>query len=163
MIDEEGAMPDQELQPDERRARDAIARRDGGTHDCDASCPVSHVMNGPPLFCDPEVTLRYVAEVMEAKALSALVLLRPDGPSAIVTDRDVLEAIASGCDPDTTWAGDVASTDLVSLSPSDSLAEAVEKMVRHRFHHLPVRDGSQIVAMVSAGDLLRSLCHLEAA
>lgn len=156
-------MPDQQVRADDRHGHDALEAAEATEHGCDASCPVSHVMNGPPLFCDPEVTLRYVAEVMEAKGLSALVLLRPDGPSAIVTDRDVLEAIASGCDPDATWAGDVASTDLVALSPSSTLGEAVEEMVRHHFHHLPVREGSQVIAMVSAGDLLRSLCHLEAA
>ncbi len=116
--------------------------------------PVGELMTTPPVFADPEQTVRTIAQAMASEGVGSLILIRPDGPSAIVTERDLVQAVADGIDPDTTWAVEVASDGLVSVSPEDSVAEAVEEMVNLGIRHLPVKVGGTVIGLVSAGDLL---------
>ncbi len=116
---------------------DAI-RSTGKDHSCDLSCPVEHVMRGAPVV-DPETTLRSTAQAMVADRAGAAIVRGPDGPTNIVTEGDVVRALADGADPDIIWAADVASTRLVSVSPGATLADAVRRMSEEGIHHVPVK------------------------
>lgn len=117
--------------------------------------PVHRLMTRPVVFADTEMTLRTLAATMAEESVGAVVLLGPDGPSTIVTERDIVEALADGADPDDTWAAEVASLDLVTADPDDTVAEVVRMMVTHDIRHVPVRAYGSVVGMVSARDVLR--------
>jgi len=125
-----------------------------GLHLCGLGCPVTHAMASPPVFGDPEMTLRAVAQTMTDEGIGALVLIRDDGPSAIVTERDVVAGLALGADPDSEWAVDAGSAELLTLDPTDTVADAIRVMVSENVRHLPVRRSGEIIGMVSARDLL---------
>lgn len=79
----------------------------------------------------------------------------------VVTDHDItLRVVAEGRDPRTTRVEDVASRDLITIDPDESLDEALALMAHHDVRRLPVieEDGT-LVGIVSHADVLR---HVEA-
>jgi signal-transduction protein with cAMP-binding, CBS, and nucleotidyltransferase domain len=125
-----------------------------GKHVCDLLCPVRHLMRGVPPFVDPEDTLRSAAQGMAGQKAGAVIVLGPDGPTSIVTERDIVRALADHADPDTVWAADVASSDLAAIDPETTLAEAVELMAKRQIRHVPVKSNGEVMGMIEAEDIL---------
>jgi CBS domain-containing protein len=72
----------------------------------------------------------------------------------IVTDRDiVVRAIANGNYPATVTLGEICSRDLTTLSPTDSVEDAVSLMRQKAIRRLPVVEHGRPVGIVSLGDL----------
>jgi CBS domain-containing protein len=72
----------------------------------------------------------------------------------MLTDRDiVVRAVAQGTDPNQIRVGDVATTDIQTLSPDADLGEAVAIMRQAAVRRVPVVDGDRPVGIVSIGDL----------
>lgn len=101
-------------------------------------------------------SLREVADLMMSATCSAVVVSGRDGQLHVVTERDIVRAIASGADPDSEWAVDVMSTDLRSLPPDATVRDAAQLMQDAVIRHVVVRDpGSpDEFSMVSIRDLL---------
>ena len=76
-----------------------------------------------------------------------------DQVHGIVSERDVVVAIAAGKDLDSTTAADIDSRRLVTCTPDTSLQEAAVLMMEHYVRHLLVND-HRAVGIVSARDLL---------
>jgi len=73
---------------------------------------------------------------------------------AVLTDRDiVIRAVAEGLDASTTQVGQVASSDPVTVSPDQSLDDAVEIMTHYQVRRLPVVDEGQLVGVLSQADI----------
>jgi CBS domain-containing protein len=108
------------------------------------------------LTVGPGHTLRAAARLMGERRVGAAVVLDPDGAGpGILTERDVLIAVGKGQDVDTELVGDHLTSDIVFAAPEWSLEEAAGAMVRGRFRHLIVTDGSEIVGMLSVRDVVR--------
>lgn len=72
----------------------------------------------------------------------------------IVTDRDIaVRVVADGKDPEKVKLGDICSRELVTLSPDDSVSDAVKLMSKKAIRRVPVVDGGRPVGIVSIGDL----------
>ena len=72
----------------------------------------------------------------------------------MVTDRDiVVRTVAERQDPTTTTLADICSHSLLTVTPTDSVEEAVRLMRTHAIRRVPVVDGGQAVGLVSLGDL----------
>ena len=72
----------------------------------------------------------------------------------VVTDRDiVVRVLAEGRDPNTTTVRDISSQELATLSPDDSVDQAVQLMRDRAVRRLPVLEGGRPVGIVSIGDL----------
>jgi CBS domain-containing protein len=113
-------------------------------------------MSNMVLTVGPGHTLRAAAKSMSARRVGAAVVLDPDAAgTGILTERDVLDAIGAGQDPDTELVGDHLTSDVVFASPDWSLEEAAAAMVRGSFRHLIVADGSSIVGILSVRDVVR--------
>jgi CBS domain-containing protein len=113
-------------------------------------------MSSMVLTVGPGHTLRAAAKAMSARRVGAAVVLDPDaaGPG-ILTERDVLDAIGKGQDPDTELVGDHLTTDVVFASPDWSLEEAAVAMVRGAFRHLIVCEAAEIRGILSVRDVVR--------
>lgn len=123
--------------------------------DPDLLVPVRYVMTSPVIFADAEASLRDISGAMAEGCVGAVVLLGRDGPSMIVTERDVVEALADGADPDDVWGAEVAAVDLVAADPEDRLIDVARVMAEHNVRHVPVRANGSVVGMVSSRDVLR--------
>src|SRR3954453_20700611 len=100
---------------------------------------VSDGMSSVVLTIGPGHSLRDAARAMTERKLGAAVVMDPDtaGPG-IITERDLLEALGAGQDPDTERVAGHLTSDLVYASPDWSLEEAAGAMVRGAFRHLVV-------------------------
>ena len=108
------------------------------------------------LTIGPGHTLRAASRLMAERKVGAAVVIDPDEPGpGILTERDVLESIAQGQDPDVERASDHLTGDIVLASPSWSLEEAAVAMVKGGFRHLVVVDGGDIAGVVSMRDIVR--------
>ena len=101
-------------------------------------------MSSVVLTVNPGHTLREAACLMAERRVGAAVVMDPEQPGpGIVTERDVLRAIAAGKDPGSVRVEDHLSSDLTFAAPDWSLERAAEAMVRGGFRHLIVVDGSE--------------------
>jgi CBS domain-containing protein len=108
------------------------------------------------LVVGPGHTLRDAARLMAERRVGAAVVLDPDtqGPG-IITERDLVDGIGSGQDPDAELVRDHMSSDIVYAAPDWSLEEAAVTMVQRGFRHLVVVDGGELVGVLSMRDVVR--------
>src|SRR4051812_2430586 len=105
----------------------------------------------------PTHTLRQVAQSMATRKVGAAVVHDPDadGPG-ILTERDMLEAVAAGQDPDTEPASSHLTRDAVVAAPDWPLLQAAQTMLAGGFRHLVVCEGDEVVGVLSVRDVLRA-------
>lgn len=121
------------------------------------SLQVKDAMSGLVVTVGPTHTLRQAAAAMSARRVGAAVILDGDGTGpGILTERDVLDAIAAGHDPDTETVEGHATPDAVLVSPDWSLDSAGRTMVQGGFRHLVVVEGADVVGVLSVRDVLRA-------
>lgn len=117
---------------------------------------VRDAMSTVVLTVGPAHTLRQAARLMSARRVGAAVVLDPDTCGlGILTERDILNAIGAGLDPDRELAAAHTTTDVVFAAPKWTLEEAAAAMVRGGFRHLVVLDDRNPVGMVSVRDIVR--------
>lgn len=115
---------------------------------------VAEIMSGDVLAVTAETTLAEAAARMHERRVGALVVLdEHDRLVGIVTERDVLRAVATRA-----VEGPVSDTMTASpetIEPDEPVSQAATLMIHGGFRHLPVVDGGTVVGMVSIRDLVR--------
>jgi CBS domain-containing protein len=118
-----------------------------------------HVRDGMSklvLTVGPHHTLREAARLMAKRQVGAAVVIDPETPGpGILTERDVLEAIGSGQDPDAERVADHLTADIVFAAPDWSLEEAAVAMVQGGFRHLVVTEHGDVSGLLSMRDIVR--------
>jgi CBS domain-containing protein len=118
-------------------------------------------MNRIVVTVGPGHTLREAARRMTKSEVGAAVVLDPEGEGpGILTERDLLNACGRGQDLDREHVGDHMTQRLTYASAEWPLEHAAEQMVRGRFRHVVVLDGSEVVGILSMRDIVR--CWTEA-
>ncbi|MGW4761671.1 CBS domain-containing protein [Streptomyces pseudogriseolus] len=116
---------------------------------------VRDAMSTVVLTIGPAHTLRQAAALMSARRVGAAVVLDPDGTGiGILTERDVLNSVGLGQDPDAERAHAHTTTDVVFADPSWTLEEAAA-MAHGGFRHLIVLDRGGPAGIVSVRDIIR--------
>lgn len=116
---------------------------------------IKDVMTPNPQTLSVSATVREAAEAMRANDIGTVIATNDQGRIAgILTDRDIaVRVVAEGRDPRATRIDDIASHDLVALSPDDPIDRAVEAMRERALRRLPVVQDGKVVGIVSLGDL----------
>ena len=113
-------------------------------------------MSSVVLTINPGRSLREAAHAMADRGVGAAVVIDPEQPGpGIVTERDILNSIGQGQDPDRERVSEHLSSDLTFASPDWSLERAAEAMVRGGFRHLVVVDGGETAGVISVRDIVR--------
>jgi CBS domain-containing protein len=108
------------------------------------------------LTIGPAHTLREAARLMSSRKVGAAVVIDPEhGGVGILTERDVLDSIAAGQDPDRETVEHHRTPDSVVASPGWTLEQAAEAMVRGGFRHLIVVEGQDVAGLLSMRDIVR--------
>ena len=120
---------------------------------------IQDVMSTDVLTVAPQSTLREAARRMSERNVGAALLVDPAIGSypGIFSERDLLNAIAVGHDPDVQRVAESATSDIVTLPADESLEQAAEKMVKGGFRHLLVVTNGDAVGIVSMRDLISAL------
>jgi CBS domain-containing protein len=117
---------------------------------------VRDVMTENPTSCDPAATVVDAAKVMASEDVGSVPVVKDGRLAGVVTDRDiVVRVLAEGRDPTSTTVGEVASSDLETVSPDDDLNTALRKMASSKVRRLPVVDGDELVGIVAQADVAR--------
>jgi CBS domain-containing protein len=115
---------------------------------------VGDVMSGNLLTTDSTTPLQQAAERMCDRGIGAILVLAGDSVAGILTERDVLRAVAQGGVEGTKVAAWM-TRDPETVTVDDSTTRAAELMIRGGFRHVPVLDGNRPVGIVSIRDLMR--------
>ena len=104
----------------------------------------------------PAHTLREASRMMSAQHVGAAVVTDSDQAGiGILTERDILDSIGSGQDPDAELVADHRTEAVVFAAPDWTLEQAADAMVRGSFRHLVVLDGSGVAGLLSMRDIVR--------
>ena len=106
------------------------------------------------LTVSADATLGEAAGKMAERAVGAVVVLHGERIAAILTERDVMRAVAAGEDgsaPVSEWMTRHPDT----IEPTDTTDHAASLMIHGGFRHLPVLDEGKVVGIVSIRDLMR--------
>lgn len=125
---------------------------------------VRSLMKRSAVVVYPESTLREVAQVLSEELIGAVVVrgTRPPGApgshaEGVVSERDLVQALADGLSPDQTRAQDVMTMDLAYAAPEESLLSVGRRMLDNEVRHLPVTEDGVVTGVVSERDVLRAL------
>jgi len=106
--------------------------------------------------CEPDATVVDVAKVMAKEDVGPIPVVEGGRLVGLVTDRDlVVRVLAEGKDPKTTKVGEIASRDLVTVSPDEDLDQALKLLAQHQVRRLPVVEGDRVVGIVAQADVAR--------
>lgn len=100
------------------------------------------------------LTLAEVARRMAERDVGAALVLDGDRLAGILTERDVLRAVARGIRDDSVVA-DCMTAEPETIEPDESTTHAATLMIHGGFRHLPVVEGDRVVGMLSIRDLMR--------
>jgi CBS domain-containing protein len=108
------------------------------------------------LSIGPAHTLREAARLMSAQRVGAAVVVDSDQAGiGILTERDILDSVGAGQDPDTEMVADHRTSDVVFASPDWTLEQAASAMAAGNFRHLIVVDDHDVAGLLSMRDIVR--------
>jgi CBS domain-containing protein len=115
---------------------------------------IRDVMTAAPTALPEDATVADAARRMRDEDIGDVLVVREEKLTAVVTDRDIaVRAVAEDRPPAETRLRDIASKDLATVSPDDTIADAVRIMRERALRRIPVVEGSRPVGIVSIGDL----------
>ncbi|MBY5161968.1 CBS domain-containing protein [Salsipaludibacter albus] len=120
---------------------------------------VADLVHGTLRVVHPSLPLRRAAELLAADGIGLLVVENAAGDLAgVVSERDLVAAIARGGEPDEERVGDLMTDDVVCVDLDDDLATTIDRMVAAEVRHLvALDDDGAVVGVVSARDVLGAM------
>jgi CBS domain-containing protein len=98
-------------------------------------------------------SLRAAAERMWRQQTGSLIITEGGELTGIITERDVLRAVALGADPDKTSVDDAMTAEVYTVPPDMQLQDAAREMATRWIRHLPIVDDGQLLGVVSMRDV----------
>jgi len=105
---------------------------------------------------DPAATLAAVTTLLSERRIGAVVVMQDRKVFGIVSERDVIKAIARiGAAALATPVREAMTSRIVTCGLNDSIDELMDSMTAGRFRHLPVIEDGDLVGLVSIGDVVK--------
>jgi CBS domain-containing protein len=119
---------------------------------------VRDVPPGRLLSADPDTSLAEVAKRMRVDDADSVAIMSAGRLVGIVTERDLVRAIADAVDPKQTRVSVIMSADPATVTPDEDVDVVAVKMMRLGIRHLPVVDADGTpIGLISARDLVAVL------
>lgn len=115
---------------------------------------VQRIFHKPAVSIEAWESLHEAASRMRDCGFSCLPVVSGEDLVGIITERDVVEAVATGSDLEQATVFDYMTEDPETVSPADDCMVAATRMLAVGCRHLPVMEQSRLVGVVSARDLL---------
>jgi CBS domain-containing protein len=108
----------------------------------------------------PAHTLAQAAKLMSAKRVGSAIVLTDESPG-ILSERDVLRAVAEGADPMVATVADYMTWNAIVATSEWDVMEAARTMQAHGFRHLLVIDRASAnqIGILSIRDLMAGILH----
>jgi CBS domain-containing protein len=101
----------------------------------------------------PADNLRAAAELMWRQQTGSLIIMDNGRMAGIITERDVLRAVALGADPDRSTVDEAMTTSVYTVPPDMPLHVAAREMAARWIRHLPVVEDGRLLGVVSMRDV----------
>ncbi len=106
----------------------------------------------------PDATVYEALEMMADKDVGALLVMEGDRLVGIFSERDYARrCILRNRRSKETRVRELMTQDVITITPSTTIDEAMEVMTRHRIRHLPVVEDGKVVGVVSIGDIVKTV------
>lgn len=115
---------------------------------------VADIMTNASVTESPSDSLRSAAEKMWRQQTGSLLVMDGADLVGIITERDVMKAVAQDRDVTTTPVSEVMTRDVLTIGPDTSAHEAARHMAARWIRHLPVIEDGKVVGVVSQRDLV---------
>jgi predicted transcriptional regulator len=119
--------------------------------------PVMRLLHRQPVHVLLDTTLRACARVMAEESIGAVIVRGPHLPAGVLSERDVVNALAEGAHPDRDRARDFMTADVDEVPENTQIAEAGRRMLRNEIRHLVVTREGATVGVISSRDVLAVL------
>lgn len=100
-------------------------------------------------------------ELMAEKNIGALPVIDPDNGGkllGIFSERDYArKVILRGKSSHATTVGELMSSPVTAVSPSDKIETCMQLMTERHIRHLPVLDSGRLIGLISIGDVLKAI------
>jgi CBS domain-containing protein len=118
---------------------------------------IRDLMTDNPRTIDAEKPVAYAAKMMRDEDVGLAPIVQGDRLVGTLTDRDIaIRVVAEGRDPESTTVREVASTDVVTIDPEQSLDEALRLIAQHQVRRLPVvEEDGRLVGVLAQADVAR--------
>jgi CBS domain-containing protein len=115
---------------------------------------VRELMAEPVVTVTADATLTEAARMMRDADIGDVIVVKKTKPVGVLTDRDiVVRGIAENRTPGTVTAGEICTTDVVSVAPDAEISQAIALMRRAAVRRLPVTEMGELVGVLSLGEL----------
>ncbi len=118
---------------------------------------VGSIMATPVVTVDVGSTLRSASEVLRREDVGTLVVFEGARVAGILSERDIVRALAQGADPDEATAGELMTQWPRYMTVGEPIENACRAMLAAGIRHLPVFDEGQLIGIVSIRDLTEVL------
>ena len=117
---------------------------------------IRDVMTSEVRACEPSTTVVEAAKAMAKEDIGPVPVVEDGRLIGILTDRDiVVRVVAEGRDPASTKIEEVATRDLVTVSPDDDVNTALSRMAESQVRRIPIVEGDRLVGIVAQADIAR--------
>lgn len=120
---------------------------------------VEDIMKKDLVTVDHAKSIKDAALLMNSKDVGCVIVTKENIPVGILTERDFVKRIAAEEKELSEPIGQVMSSPLISVKLDDTVWDAAEVMKTKNVHKIPVRDGNDIVGIVTATDLVK-ICSM---
>jgi len=104
----------------------------------------------------PQATVYEALELMAAKNVGSLVVVEDGDVMGVFTERDYArKGILQGRSSKTTSVAELMTTDVLYVSPDDTIENCMALMTDKRLRHLPVMENGKLDGVVSIGDIVK--------
>ena len=118
------------------------------------SIPIATITGDPVARVAADATVADVAMALADIDVGAVVVGDDQRPAALVSERDVVRVVATGKNPASVPAAEVASTKLVWCDAEATVDHVATRMMDRYIRHILVERDGALVGIVSARDLL---------
>jgi CBS domain-containing protein len=118
---------------------------------------IRDAMTSNPTTVQPSATVQEAAQAMKSEDVGSVPIVEGERLVGVVTDRDLaIRVLAAGKSADTPLS-EIASKDIVTVDPQQSLEEAARLMAEHQVRRLPVcEEDGRLVGMLAQADVAQS-------
>jgi CBS domain-containing protein len=111
----------------------------------------------------PDATVFQAIQLMADKNVGALPVVDNSRLIGIISERDYTrKVILKGLSSKDTAVRDIMTREMLTASPSDSIQDCMRIMTEERVRHLPVLEGTKMIAIVSIGDVMKWIISAQA-
>ena len=108
----------------------------------------------------PDNTVYEAIQVMATKKVGALLVMKGVALKGIISERDYArEVILKGHSSTDTRVDDIMSSNVISVSSSESVEDSLAVMTDNHIRHLPIVDENIVVGVLSLGDLVKTIIN----